>query len=193
MKFYTNIFKKIISTENLFLSWKEFKSGKLNKQDVLSFEWNLERNIFKLRRDLKYHKYRHGVYTPFTICDPKVRRINKATVRDRILHHALFRILNPIFESSFISHSFSCREDKGTHKGVETLSKMLNKVSRNNSRTCFALKCDIKKFFDSVDHEILLTEIRKRIKDVDAIWLIKEIVESFPVRNLTRERERERE
>ena len=194
MKFYTNIFEKIISLENLFLAWDEFKTGKLGKYDVLEFEWNLEQNIFKLHRDLKYHKYIHGVYTKFSICDPKYRIIHKATVRDRVLHHAIYRVLSPIFEPSFISHSFSCRVDKGTHKGVGALASFSNTVSKNNSKTCWVLKCDIKKFFDSVDQKILLDIIQKRIKDKDSIWLIDNIIKSFsPKGQIERERERERE
>src|SRR3990167_4722798 len=103
MKFYTNIFNKIISLENLFLAWDEFKKDKSKKKDVLEFEWNLEPNLFRLYRDLKYHRYKHSVYTSFIICDPKQRKIHKATVRDRVLHHAVFRVLNPLFEPSFIS------------------------------------------------------------------------------------------
>lgn len=180
MKIYTDLFNKIISLENLFVSFDEFKKDKQNKKDVLKFEWNLENNIVELNRELKYHKYEHGVYTKFKICDPKPRVIHKATVRDRILHHAIFRILNPIFEPIFISHSFSCQIDKGTHKGVRTLAKMLRRTSQNNTRPCFALKCDIRKFFDSVDHSILLDVMKRKIRDDEAIWLIKKIVESFP-------------
>jgi len=190
MKFYINIFEKIISVENLFLAWDEFKVGKLKKYDVLEFEWNLEQNIFQLHRDLKYHKYIHGVYAKFSICDPKYRIIHKATVRDRVLHHAIFRILSPIFEPSFISHSFSCRVGKGTHKGVDALARMINMVSKNNRKRCFVLKCDIKKFFDSVNQKILLAIICKRIKDGSSIWLLDNIIKSFYPRVKSRERER---
>jgi len=109
MKFYTNIFNKIISLENLFTAFDEFKIDKKNRKDVMVFEWELEKNIVELNRDLIYHKYKHGKYSEFRICDPKPRMIRKATVRDRVLHRAVFRILNPLFEPSFISHSFSCR------------------------------------------------------------------------------------
>lgn len=190
MKFYKNIFDEIISLENLFLAWDEFKKDKGSKKDVLEFEWNLEPNIFELHRDLKYHRYKHGVYTPFNICDPKPRKIHKATVRDRILHHAVFRVLNPLFEPAFISHSFSCRVKKGTHKGVNSLANFLNKVSKNCRKPCCVLKCDIKKFFDSVDHDILLSIIARKIKDENTIWLLKEIVKSFPTKDPNRERER---
>lgn len=179
MKIFKNIFKDIISLENLFVAWDEFKKDKQKKSDVLRFEWRLEENIFDLYRDLKNHIYQHGPYTSFYIKDPKLRHIHKATVRDRVLHHAVFAILNPIFESTFIPNSFSCRIGKGTHKGVNCLAKMLRKISRNHTKSCFILKCDIAQFFASVNHQILLEIISKKIKDDKAIWLIKEIIESF--------------
>jgi len=181
MKFYSNVFEKIISLENLFTAFDEFKKDKQNKSDVLFFEWELEKNIVGLHRDLKYHRYKHGVYSRFRICDPKPRIIHKAAVRDRVLHHAIFRVLNPLFERCFISQSFSCRVGKGTHKGVNTLVKVLRRISRNSTRICFILKCDIKKIFASVDHSILIEIIKKKIKDHKAIWLVEEIVESFPL------------
>ncbi len=179
MKTYKGIFNKIISLENLFSAWDKFKSDKQKKRDVQKFEWQLEENIFQLHRDLKYHRYKHGAYTSFYIRDPKQRHIHKAIVRDRILHHAVFAVLNPIFEPTFISNSLSCRIDKGTHKGIDILDKTLRQISGNNFKQCFALKCDIKKFFGTVDHSILLSIIRKRIKDSEATRLLEEIVESF--------------
>jgi RNA-directed DNA polymerase len=179
MKIYKNIYEQIISLDNLFLAWDKFKSDKQKKRDVREFEWHLEENIFQLHRDLEHRKYKHGVYTSFYIHDPKQRHIHKAVIRDRILHHAIFNILNPIFESTFISNSFSCRVGKGTHKGIDALNKSLRQESSNNFKSCFALKCDIRKFFDTVDHSILLDIIIKRIKDADAIRLLEEIIESF--------------
>jgi RNA-directed DNA polymerase len=130
-------------------AWEEFRRGKGSRKDVQEFEWRLEQNILSLCRDLRAHSYRHGPYSAFTICDPKQRRIHKATVRDRVLHHAVFSALNPIFEPTFIAHSFSCREGKGTHKAVSALEKWLRQVSRNYRYPCFALKCDIHQFFAS--------------------------------------------
>ena len=179
MKTHTNIFESIISPENLFTAWNEFKRGKNKREDVLAFEFNLEQHIFELHRDLKSKKYRHGPYSSFYICDPKIRHIHKATVRDRILHHAIFRVLNPIFEPGFIANSFSCRVGKGTHKGVWALEKMVRKVSRNYSWYCFALKCDVRKFFDSIDHDILIKILGRKIADADTMWLLTEVIESF--------------
>lgn len=191
MRIYKNIFNKIVDLDNLFSSWNEFRKGKIKKDDVMQFEYSLEQNIFKLYRDLINKKYKHGQYKKFWIYDPKLRQINKATVIDRVLHHAVFKVLNPIFEPTFISNSFSCRIGKGTHKGVDTVEKILREVSRNNTRNCYVLKCDIQKFFDSVDHQILLSIIRKKIKDKDTLWLLTELIESYGNSEIMRERERE--
>jgi retron-type reverse transcriptase len=174
-----NLFNEIINPENLFQAWEEFKRGKQKKPDVLAFEKNLEQNIFQLHRDLTSRTYKHGPYSSFYIYDPKRRHIHKATVRDRVLHHAIFRVLNWVFEPTFIPRSFSCRFGKGTHKGVAVLEQMQRQISQNYSRSGFALKCDVKKFFDTIDHSFLLTIIKRRISDQNAIWLLEEIIESF--------------
>lgn len=179
MKIFKDLYWLIISPQTLFHSWNVFKEDKKNKPDVIAFEFDLEKNIFDLYRDLKNGTYKHGAYKGFWIHDPKLRRIHKATVRDRVLHHAIFRVLNPIFEPTFIPNSFSCRIGKGTHKGMKKVAEMLRAVSQNNTRECYALKCDIRKFFDSVDHDTLIRIISKRIKDKKVMILIKEVVESF--------------
>lgn len=179
METYSDIFKRIISQENLFSAWEEFRKGKQHKLDVQRFEFDLERNVFQLHWDLKDKTYKHGPYEGFYIREPKVRNIHKATVRDRVLHHAIFKMLNPLFEPTFIPHSFSCRIGKGTHKGVLAVEQMLRKESRNYTDPCFVLKCDVKKFFDTVNHSVLLEILSKRIIDQDALWLLKEIIGSY--------------
>ncbi len=188
MKVYRDVFDRIISVESIFAAWDQFKQDKKNRSDVAKFEQKLEENLFQLCRDLKNKNYRHGPYYGFYIHDPKQRHIHKATVRDRILHHAIFSILSPMFEEMFISTSFSCRVGFGTHRGVDMLAQMIRRVSKNGSQQCYVLKCDIKKFFDSVDHEILLSILNRRVKDEDAVWLLREIVKSYVIK---RERERE--
>jgi len=179
MRIYNKLFDKIIEPENLFSAWDEFKKGKGKKLDVLRFEKNLEQNIFQLHRDLRDKTYRHGSYTSFYINDPKLRHIHKATVRDRVLHHAVLKVLNPIFEPVYIHNSFSCRINKGNHKGVETLGHLLRQASKNNTKTCFVLKCDVRKFFDSIDHDILIELIQRKTKDKNTINLLEEILTSF--------------
>ena len=109
MRIYTNLFNKLITPENLFFAWEEFRRDKKKKEDVLIFEKNLEREIFSLHRELKSHIYKHSGYTGFYISDPKRRHIHKAQVRDRVLHHAIMGILYPLYEKTFIHNSFSCR------------------------------------------------------------------------------------
>ena len=179
MKIYKDLYWLIISPQALFKAWNIFKSDKRKKPDVAQFELDLEHNIFSLYRDLKNGTYKHGPYYGFWIHDPKLRKIHKATVRDRVLHHALFAVLYDIFEPTFIADSYSCRIGKGTHKGVQKIANIIRIVSKNNTHPCHVLKCDIRKFFDSINHEVLLSILRRKIKDPSAIVLLEEIVESY--------------
>lgn len=174
-----HMYDDIISIENLCDAWSEFICDKRNKKDVAEFSLNLSNNIFNLHIDLKNKTYKHGQYIAFSISDPKPRNIHKATVRDRLLHHAIYRILYPVFDGRFIYDSYSCRYSKGTHKAIEKFNQFKFKVSKSNSRTCWVLKCDIRKFFASIDQAILIEIVKKHVKDIDTILLIKNVVESF--------------
>lgn len=137
--------------------------------------------------------YNHGGYQSFRINDPKPRNIHKASVRDRLLHHAVYRILYPFFDRVFASDSFSCRDLKGTHKAINRFRFFAYKGSKNHRYTCWVLKCDIRKFFDNIDHKILLGILKKYIPDRSIMWLLEEIINSFykypnkglPLGNLT--------
>jgi len=120
---HKNLILKIVSLENLYLSYKEFRRGKRKKSDVQLFEHYLEDNLFLIHYQLKNKTYRHSNYTSFYITDPKKRHIHKASVRDRIVHHAIYRTVYYIFDKSFIYDSYSCRLKKGTHKAVLRLEK----------------------------------------------------------------------
>lgn len=168
--------------DNLLLAWKEFIKGKRNREDVQEFSLSLMDNILSLNQDLSNHTYKHGEYQAFNINDPKPRNIHKASVRDRLLHHAIYRILYPFFDRTFISDSFSCRINKGTHKALNRFRYFFRKVSENNTRTCWVLKCDIKRFFENIDHEALLKILNKFITDKEVVWLLDNIIGSFQVR-----------
>jgi len=146
-------------------------------------------NIFSLHNELKNKTYKHGPYYAFNISDPKPRNIHKATVRDRLLHHTIYRILYPYFDKKFISDSYSCRLNKGTHKALERFRAFGHAVSKNNTKQCWILKCDIKKFFANIDHQILLNILEKHIKDKAILWLLETVINSFtpglPLGNLT--------
>jgi len=169
----------IISIENLLAAWKEFIKGKKHREDVREFEFNLMGNIISLHNDLAVKIYKHGGYQAFNICDPKPRNIHKASVRDRLVHRAVYRILYPFFERIFIPDSFSCRINKGTHKAIKRFKDFYYIVSKNNTKICWVLKCDIKKFFASIDHKILKSILAKYIPDKNILWLLSEIINSF--------------
>ncbi len=181
------MFNAIVSPKNLFSAWREFRRGKRGRRDVQEFERNLEDHIFQLHEDLRCGRYRHGSYHRFHIFDPKHRVIHKATVRDRLVHHAICRVLYPIFDCSFIYDSYSCRIGKGTHAAVDRLETFARKVSHNYRKQCWVLKFDIKKFFDSVNHGILLKILRSRLFLQQAqrvIDLLQEVVSSFSKQNV---------
>ena len=172
-------FEDIISTENFLEAWKEFIKGKRQRKDVREFGLNLIDNILELHSDLVNHIYKHGGYQAFNISDPKPRNIHKATVCDRLLHRAIYRVLYPFFDRIFIADSFSCRIEKGTHKAIERFRYFSNKASKNNTRTCWVLKCDIRKFFASIDHNILKKILAEHITDKSVLWLLARVIDSF--------------
>ena len=153
--------------------------GKKNRKDMQEFEFNLMDNIISLHDDLSTKTYRHGSYQFFKICDPKPRNIHKASVRDRLLHHAVYRVLYPFFDRTFIPDSFSCRINRGTHKAINRFRDFAYEISKNNTKTAWVLKCDIKKFFASIDQTILLEIIKGFVSDKDIIWLVGQIIGSF--------------
>ena len=178
-----SIFDHIISTENILDAWREFKKGKMKRIDVQEFHFNFEDNIFELHDNLKNKIWRPDKYTSFYIRDPKLRHIHKATVRDRVFNQALFRVLYPIFDKNFIFDSYSCRDGKGVHKGVLQLESFLKQSTSNYRSRSFALKCDVRKFFDSISHEILFGFIKEKVKDNDVLEIIKLILDSFETKS----------
>jgi len=173
------MFEKIISLKNLFDAWTEFRRNKGRRKDVAEFELQLEDNVFKLHEDLVNGTYRHGGYFSFYIHDPKKRHIHKASVRDRLLHHAIVRVIEPMWEKKFIYDSWSSRKYKGTHRAVKRLCEIGLKLSHNQSRTLWMLKLDIRKFFASIDHEILLRILKKKTFDGKLVSLFEDIIQSF--------------
>ena len=148
----------------------------------MDFQLCLMDNLIALHYDLATDNYRHGGYQAFNIFDPKPRSIHKASVRDRLVHHAIYRILYPFFDRTFISDSYSCRNGKGTHKALKRFKYFANKVSRNNSRTCWIMKGDIKKFFANIDHLILKGILAEHIPDKMILRLLSQIIDSFQTR-----------
>lgn len=187
------LYDTIISKENLFSAWSEFRKGKNNKKDVLEFSLDAEERILDLHKTLASFSYKHGRYSSFYVFDPKKRHIRKAEVKDRIIHRAVYRILYPIFNKKFIFDSYSSRKRKGTHRAVNRFDEFAWRLSQNNTEMVWILKCDIRKFFDSIEHKTLLAIFKKKISCGQTINLLDEIIASFekkvgrgiPLGNLT--------
>jgi RNA-directed DNA polymerase len=173
-----SMYQQIYSFDNLFLAYQKARKGKTKKQYVLEFEKDLERNLLDLQFELKSQNYKPLPMKTFILRDPKTRKISKAQFRDRVIHHAIVNILEPIFEKSFIYDSCANRKGKGTHFALKRFDKFKNQVSKNNTLPCFVLKADIKHYFQEINHDILIKIIRKKISDQRVIWLIKQIIHS---------------
>ncbi len=179
-KQFNKTYDEIISLENLLAAWREFIPGKRAKRDVQEFSLRLADHLVQLHSELANFTYEHGGYHAFNISDPKPRNIHKAAVRDRILHHAIYRQLYPFFDRTFIADSFSCRLNRGVHKALNRLREFGRKAGSNNTKTVWVLKLDIKRFFASIDHANLLKILVAYIPDKNILWLLEQIVLSFP-------------
>lgn len=179
MRTFTVSYEELVSIDNLLEAWQEFVKGKRNRKDVQLFERYLMQNLFTLHESLASMAYKHSHYTAFTVSDPKTRHIHKATVTDRVLHRAIYRKLYPFFDPMFISDAYSCRLNKGSHRALSRFTFQARQVSYNYRKTAWVLKCDIKKFFASIDQGILLDLIDPYVQDERITLLLAEIVHSF--------------
>ena len=175
------MFEELFSIDNLFYAWKKFKKGKSRKKDVIEFEYNLEDNIFSLHTDIISGRYQHGEYSYFRVFDSKKRDIHKACVRDRVIHQIIYQYLSTLYESVFIKDSYSSRIGKGNLKAVATFKYFLKLCEPKHSSTCFVLKCDIKKYFEHIDHQALINTLSDKIVCLKTLVIIKDIINSFSV------------
>ena len=171
-----NLYLEIYNLSNLILAWREARKGKTKKEYVIEFEQNTLGNLLKLQEELKNQTYQPEPLNTFILRDPKTRKISKSAFRDRIIHHAIVRIIEPIFDNSFIYDSCANRIGKGNLFALNRFELFNRKVTKNNSRIAFCLKADIKHYFDEVNHQALIEIIRRKIKDKKVIWLIKQIL-----------------
>lgn len=179
MKKFDKKYEEIITLDNLLLAWREFLNGKRGREDVVVVSLKLMDNIFILKQDLEEKTYKHGDYKAFNISDPKPRIIHKAIVRDRLIHHLIYQELSCYFNAKFIHDSYSCRTGKGTRRAIDRFRDFGRIVSKNNTKTCWVLKCDIRKFFANIDHATLKSILEKHIQDKDILWLLSEVIDSF--------------
>lgn len=189
MKTYNKLYEKTYSIENLRLAFKKARKRKSKKDYIINFESNLNKNLRQLHSELKNKIYQPTKLKKFVVRDPKTRTIHASIFRDRVVHHAIINILKPILAKTFIYDSFASRKNKGTHRAIKRFEYFLRKVSsngrkikkpfNNNSIRGFVLKADIKHYFATISHEILISILKKNIKDEDFIDLIKLVLDNF--------------
>ena len=169
MKRYGNLFETICSFENLVTAAYRARRGKRYRPDVARFHYDLEGQVLALRAELEAGTYTPGPYRAFYIHDPKRRLISAAGFRDRVVHHAVCQVIEPIFERTFIHDSYANRQGKGTHRALDRCTAFARRYR-------YALKCDIEKYFPSIDHGILLSLLARKIKCARTLWLLESII-----------------
>lgn len=199
MKTHNNLFGQLVAFESLYTGHIKARRGKREgknaRKSCLRFERELEDNLIKLQHELLSHEYRLSGYRTFPVHEPKTRTITALiNHRDRVVQQALMDVLEPIFEQSFISHSYACRAGKGTHAGSDKAQQMMRECLRQHS-TLFALKADVHRYFASVQHDRLKALIRRKISCRKTLWLTDTIIDSYhepgrpgygiPIGNLT--------
>jgi len=170
MKRVGNLWDGLVSFPNLLRAARKARKGKRSRPDVAAFEFDVERELLRMREELEAGTYQFGPYHTFTITEPKPRLISAAPYRDRVVHHALVNVLEPVYERSFIVDSYACRTGKGTLAGVRRCQEFARRFP-------WVLKCDIRKFFPSIDHEILKAQLARKIKDRRVLDLANQVID----------------
>lgn len=184
MKRAKSLFNQIISYDNVRLAWLKARRHKTSKNVVKNFSKNVNKNLLIVQKNLKSKPAILSSYSQFTIYEPKERLISVVPFIDRVMHHAIMNVLEPVFEKQFIYHTYACRKGKGSHKAI--------KYAFSKAKNCeFFLKLDVKKYFDNIDHQILKQKLVRIIKDKECLDLLFDIIDSFstekglPIGNLT--------
>jgi len=192
MKSHGNLWNTFISFENLYSAFLKAKKSKKKTKGITDFEYNLESELFKIQNELINKTYTCSDYFMFKIFEPKERLIKALPFKDRVVQHALCNIIEPIFDKTFISTSYACRKNKGTHTALKNIRK---NVQLHFNLEGYSLKSDVRKYFPSIDHVVLKKIIANKIRDKQIIWLINLIIDSdhsefgikkgIPIGNLT--------
>ena len=171
-----NVWKKCITFSNLLSAHNRAKKGKRFREEVIRFEMNLEENLMEIGKELLNGSYKFGRYREFTIYEPKERHIKFLPYRDRIVHQLYVEeYLKPIFVKDFMCDSYACIKGRGVQQAINKLRKYM-KIMKSKNSDYYILKCDVKKFFYNVNHELLYETISRRIKDMEFLEFSKKII-----------------
>ncbi|MBN1955866.1 MAG: RNA-directed DNA polymerase [Anaerolineae bacterium] len=171
MKTFKNLYPTICTWENLRAAWRKASRGKRGKEPAAAFEFDLESNLLQLELELEARAYCPGPYHSFFIHDPKRRLISAAPFGDRVVHHALCNVIEPLFERGFIYDSYANRKGKGNHRALDRCQAFARRYR-------YVLQCDLRQFFPSVDHAVLRAILARKIADPGAMWLVDQILAS---------------
>lgn len=174
MKRKGNLYDQIISIDNILMADEIARRGKSKQPGIIAFDKNHDQNIADIYRDLVNKSYKTSNYTIFKIYEPKERNIYMLPFRDRIVHHAIMNVLEPLFVCTFTSDSYSCIKGKGIHAAANAVKNAL----KDESGTIYCMKLDIKKFYPNIDHDSLKILLRRKIKDAELLWLLDSIIDS---------------
>jgi len=174
---YGNLWPQVIAWENLHGAYLEARRGKRYKPEVLCFTERLEENLTNIQNHLCWKSWRPGRWREFTVYEPKARFIQAPPFKDRVVHHALVRVIEPLFERKFIFDSYACRVGKGTHAAVLRTQQFMRKAKAKWGQV-YVLKGDISKYFPSIRHEHLLGILKRTIRDRDVLWLCETIIQN---------------
>jgi retron-type reverse transcriptase len=169
MKRFTNLWCQITAFANLLEATRKAQKGKRYRDNVLAFNYNREAELLNLQASLRNQTYCPGAYRTFEIVEPKRRLISAAPYRDRVVHHALCNVIVPLVEPSFIYDSYANRVGKGSHRALDRFTRF----ARSNR---YVLQCDLQRYFPSIDHELLKSVIRCKIKCKETLWLIDTVI-----------------
>jgi RNA-directed DNA polymerase len=167
----TSLYRRICAWDNLLLAHRKASKGKRGKAPAASFEYYLEDNLVTLQAELRDKTYQPGAYYSFYIKDPKRRLISAAPFRDRVVHHALCNLIEPVFERSFIYDSYANRLGKGNHRALDRAQSFARRYR-------FVLPCDVRQYFPSIDHAVLRGILARKLRDQDVMWLVDRVLES---------------
>ena len=178
-KTYSQLYEQIISFENLYLAYCEARRGRRYRGDVLRFHQNHEETLLNLHKELKAKTWQPGPYREF-LCTTEVKRrvIHAPAFIDRVVHHALANVTRPLFEKKYIFDSYATINGKGTHKAVFRVQEFMRRAGANWD-TVYVLQCDISKYYPSMDHDVLMEQIKRTIRDKDALWLWRQVIAGF--------------
>jgi RNA-directed DNA polymerase len=192
MKTYNQLWAEITSFKNLVLAYNKARKAKPYTNEILQFSMDLEKNLLSIQEELLVNTYIQSRYREFIVFDPKQRKIKYLPFKDRVVHHALVNVIEPIFDKRLINTTYACRKRKGTHKALKDIKRV---ISSEFKFTGYCLKCDIKKYFPSMNQDILKKLISKKITCKNTLNLIYKIIDSdhsefginkgIPIGNLT--------